>query len=463
MKPDHIHLNQPGKKNNWLPYILAGFFLLGILLIFRGFPDEKRFTVVQLKGKGSVTNWSKSFHFTFFPASIREKGAILTEKNDLLGFNDTYFRYQPTKEDTLRMSDEGDSLVFLNGKINSLVIHKNEDLLPWFKQMKPEQLTELTSLLIQGPMPESYIPYLKTIASQHSQLSLTFADNDSLNLATDYIRKAGFFQPTAVFIPVTNADIPELVYWKQAKCIFIVLTDSIILNSLPVLPEMKECIVYGDDLKTMPADFFINNPQLKKLSLLFNKPFYELLTPLNQLDELVLNHGDSVAALDKLKNISEKLSVLLISGKCTGIEQLVKVNELNWLGLPDNTSQKEFNLLTNSLKKLQVLEIAGNTNLTDFSSLQELPDLRGLVFIDTVTDKKTISQLKKLRYLSLPEDTKEDSAYIKEMRKALPGCIVVANSGACLGSGWLLLLLPVALLAGLIAHKKTASKNETPH
>ena len=461
MKPNHIHPNQPGRTKSWLPYFLAGLFLLSILLIFRGFPDEKRFIVVQLKGNGLVTNWSKSFHFTFFPASNRDKGAILTEKNDVLGFNDTYFRYQPTKEDTLRINDGGDSLVFINGKINSIVIHKNEDLLPWFRQMKPEQLTDLASILIEDPIPESYIPYLKTIASQHPHLSLTFAGNDSLNLATDYIRKAGFFQPTVVFIPVTNADIPALLQWKQAKGLFIVLDDSVILNPLPALPEMKECIVYGDDLKTMPPDFFINNPQLKKLSLLLNKPFYALLTPLDQLDELVLNNGDSIAALDKLKHIPEKLSVLLISGKCTGIEQLAKAKRLKWLGLPENTSQKEFNLLTTNLKKLQVLEIAGDSTITDFSSAEQLSDLRGLVITDTVTDKKSIGRLKKLRYLSLPHDTKEDSAYLKEMAKALPGCLVVANSGACLGSGWLLLLLPLALLSGLLFHKKTNTEHET--
>jgi hypothetical protein len=221
---------------------------------------------------------------------------------------------------------------------------------------------------------------------------------------------------------------------------------------------MKECIVFGDEVNSMPPDFFKYNPQLKKLSLLLDTPFYELLTPLEKLDELVLNNSDSFPGRGSLNNIPEKLSVLITSGNFSGIEGLTKNKGLKWLGLPDNTSQKEFNLLTNSLKKLQVLEITGNSHLTDFSSLQELPDLRGLVFIDTVTDKKTISQLKKLRYLSLPEDTKEDSAYLREMRKALPGCIVVANSGACLGSGWLLLLLPVALLAGLIVHKKTAVK-----
>jgi len=134
MKPDHIHPHQPGRSNNWLPYFLAGLFLLGILLIFRGFPDQQPFSVAELKGKGSVINWSKSFHLTFFPAGNREKGALLAEKNDLLGYNDTYIRYPHSKPDSLRLSDAGDSIIFLNGKINSLVINKDGDLLPWFRR-----------------------------------------------------------------------------------------------------------------------------------------------------------------------------------------------------------------------------------------------------------------------------------------------------------------------------------------
>lgn len=211
----------------------------------------------------------------------------------------------------------------------------------------------------------------------------------------------------------------------------------------------------------MPPDFFIHNPQLKKLSLLLNTPFNDLLRPLHQLDELVLNNSDSIPAEGSLNSIPEKLSVLIVSGNFSGTAGIAKASKLKWLGLPDNTSQKEFNQLTASLKKLQVLEIAGNSNLTDFSSLQEMPDLRALVIIDTVTDKKSIGLLKKLRYLSLPKDTKEDSVYLKEMAKALPGCIVVANSGACMGSGWLLLLFPLTLLSGLLFYNKSRTENET--
>ncbi len=455
MNPDHIHPTHPAGTNSWLAYVLAGLFLLGILVIFQIFPDQSPYTVVPIKGKGSVINWSKSYHFAFFPSGKTEKGALLAGKYDLLGFNDTYMRYQQRKDDTLRLSDAGDSMIFLNGKIHTLIIHKNGNLMPWFRQYQPEQLDQLESLLLYDTIPESYIPYLKAIARQHPQLSISFTENDSVNIVKDYLQKAGFFQPEILSIPLTDADIPLLAYWKQVRCLFIILTDSIIRNPLPALPTMNECIVFGDDTDSLPPDFFIHNPQLKKLSLLLNKTFYEVLTPLQQLDELVLNNNDSIPSPGSLKHIPKKLSVLILSGPFTGIERLAELRDLRWLGLPDNITQPVFNQLTGRLTKLQVLEIAGNDRLTDLHPLTELPDLRGLVIIDTVTDKKTIGQLKKLRYLSLPDDSKEDSAYLKEMQKALPGCIVVSNSGACLGSGWLLLLIPLSLVSGLLFHKKT--------
>ncbi len=460
MKPEYTHTNKAARTYRWMPLLLIGLLTLIVLIIIRGFPSEKRFAVVQLKGKGITINLSKSFHFAFFPSETKHNGAILAEKNDLLGFNDTYIRYPQQKEDTLRLSDQGDSIVFLNGKVNSLIINKDGDLLPWFNKMKPGQLNELGSVFFKDPIPDSYIPYLKEIARQHPQLSLAFNDHDSTDLVTDYLRKADFFQPSMVSIPVSNEEIPALAHWKRAKCLYITLTDSVIRNPLPALPEMKECIVFGDYIVSMPPDFLKNNPQLKKLSLLLDGAFYHLVTPLEKLDELVLSNGDSTAAISTLKQIPEKLSVLIISGRCTGIDQLSKARGLKWLGLPSNTTQPEFNQLTSDLKQLQVLEMAGDSNITDFRALEELADLRGLVIIDTVTDKNTIRNLKKLRYLSLPFDSKEDSTYLKEMEKALPGCIVVANSGACLGSGWLLLLIPIALLSGLLMQKRKLQINE---
>lgn len=459
MKKEPVHPIQPGLSGSWLAYVLAGMFLLIILVICRAFPDEKQFDVVQLKGNGSVINWSKSYHFSFSPAGTLEKGAILAERNDLLGLDDRYFRYPLDREDTIQINNAGDSLFFLNGKINSLIINPQEELLSWFRQFSPEQLSHLESIVFNDTIPASYIPFLKKIALDHPTVSLVFVYNDSLDIVADYLRKADFFKPRMVTIPVTDKSVPALIHWKNANTVFLVMIDSIIRNPLPALPEMKECIVFGDEVVSMPANFFIHNSQLNKLSLLTDRPFFELLTPLGHLDELVLNNNDSIPG--SLTTVPAHLSVLIASGKFNGIEGLTALKRLKWLGLPDNITQQEFDLLTGKLRKLQVLEITGNKVLTDLSSLRALPDLRGLVFIDTVTDKKTIPLLNKLRFLSLPEDSQEDSLFLKEMRKALPGTVVVANSGACLGSGWLLLLIPLSLVSGLFYYKKNSCHETT--
>jgi hypothetical protein len=407
-----------------------------------------------------VINWSKSYHFSFSPAGTIEKGAILAERNDLLGLDDRYFRYPLDREDTIQINNAGDSLLFLNGKINSLIINQQEELLPWFRQYTPEQLSHLESIVFNDTIPSSYIPYLKKIALDHPTVSLVFTEHDSMDIVADYLQKADFFQPRVITIPVSDPSVPALAHWKKVNCLFLALNDSLLRSPLPALPEMKECIVFGDEVVSMPANFFIHNPQLNKLSLLTNRPFFELLAPLTQLDELVLNNTDSTPVSGSLGTVPAHLSVLIASGKFNGIESLTALKRLKWLGLPDNTTQQEFNLLTGKLRKLQVLQIAGNKELTDLSTLRALPDLRGLVIIDTVTDKKTIPGLNKLRFLSLPEDSQEDSLFLKEMRKALPGTVVVANSGACLGSGWLLLLIPLSLVSGLFFYKKN-SRHET--
>lgn len=459
MKKEPVQPIPPGLSGSWLAYLLAGLCLLIILVICRAFPDDKQFDVVQLKGKGSVINWSKSYHFSFSPAGTILNGAILAERNDLLGLDDRYFRYPLDRKDTILINGEGDSLLFLNGNINSLIINQQEELLPWFRQYDPEQLNHLESIVFNDTIPASYIPYLKKIARDHPTLSLVFVSHDSLDIVADYLKKADFFKPRVLSIPVTDKSVPLLTHWKNASTVFIVLDDTIIRNTLPSLPEMKECIVFGDEVDSMPAGFFMHNPQLNKLSLLTNQPFFGLLAPLTQLDELVLNNTDSVPG--SLATVPAQLSVLIASGKFNGIERLAALKRLKWLGLPDNINQQEFNLLTGKLQKLQVMEISGNKQLTDLSTLRGLPDLRGLIFIDTVTDKKTITLLNKLRYLSLPEDSQEDSLFLNEMRKALPGTIVVANSGACLGSGWLLLLVPISLISVVFFYKKNSCDETT--
>jgi hypothetical protein len=186
---------------------------------------------------------------------------------------------------------------------------------------------------------------------------------------------------------------------------------------------------------------------------------YSVLQPLKNLEQLVITNFGCKGDLAKLKNKFSKLSVLIVSGIFTNIDVLSTYKNIRWLGLPENTAQNQFDTISRQLSSLQVLEIKGNDSVKNLSALQKLPNLRGLVITDTVTDKQSLHTLKQLRYLSIPEKNKADSTYVQTLKKSLPGCIIVPNTGACMGSGWLLLLVPTVFLFSLVFPRKLLKKS----
>ena len=48
-----------------------------------------------------------------------------------------------------------------------------------------------------------------------------------------------------------------------------------------------------------------------------------------------------------------------------------------------------------------------------------------------------------------------DSITKADLLKSLPGTKIVANQGVCLGSGWLLLIIPFIIVLGLLTRHKS--------
>jgi len=71
-------------------------------------------------------------------------------------------------------------------------------------------------------------------------------------------------------------------------------------------------------------------------------------------------------------------------------------------------------------------------------------NLKYLTVIGKVGQDSTLHSLNHLHYLSLSDDFLKDSVNVAKVKRALPNTIIVPNSGACLGSGWLLLIIPLA-------------------
>jgi hypothetical protein len=79
------------------------------------------------------------------------------------------------------------------------------------------------------------------------------------------------------------------------------------------------------------------------------------------------------------------------------------------------------------------------------------------VISDTITADRFFS-FKKLDYLTFggyhSDDTVQIAANNEELKKNLPNTIVVPSAGLCLGTGWVLLLIPLLIVFGLVKRKK---------
>jgi len=109
---------------------------------------------------------------------------------------------------------------------------------------------------------------------------------------------------------------------------------------------------------------------------------------------------------------------------------------------------------------LEYLEFEDNDSLLDYSNFKNFKNLKYLIVSGKVGLDSTLHHLDHLRYLSLSDIFLKDSVNVAKVKRALPNTIITPNSGVCLGSGWLLLIIP---LAGLWFYFLKPKKNIGVH
>jgi hypothetical protein len=130
------------------------------------------------------------------------------------------------------------------------------------------------------------------------------------------------------------------------------------------------------------------------------------------------------------------------------------LQDIRWMTFSPDVTQNAFNSFINSHPNIEVAEIFNNGTISSLGSLLKLKKLYGLTVTDTLTDLASVKSLKNLKYLSLPSAVLEDKSVKDELQKLLPGTRIVANEGFCLGSGWLVLVIPLILFFSIRAQKK---------
>lgn len=444
----HIHRHK-SKNETGIAFAFLLLLLIALVVVFLYFfntPADRIF-VVKINSANPVENTSKFFNAvnfdSFAKSSSGMRTALLVEEGDLLSTGNCSF-YFSSEKDSFTISERGDSLAYMDGSLLKLQLKGNR-MLPWLKKMTEDSIKNLQWLGLSLPVSDACIPYIEKIAQRHKNISLAFSCDDgnfysSYNQDIQNIAKS--FTPEALSIELSGEDLEILSSFQNIKSLLLIVDRP--HGSLPQLPKLRQCIVSNNE-SFLNETFFENNRQIEKLFVISGEEKATglgFISRIDHLKELVTSDNIDVYTLYKM---APDLSVLIFGDSCKNITTLPKFKNLKWLGLPRSIDQKQFDTVLNELPNLQVLEMYGTDSIKNIKAITPLKNLKGLVIAKQLQDSSTLLQCKQLRYLSVPEESLHDSVFTQKLVKALPGCIIVPNSGACLGSGWLLLLIPLVM------------------
>jgi hypothetical protein len=433
---------------------LLSFFAYSFaLILFLTSCNQKpeAYSIIEFTGGESVLNYSKSLYYVSFKSDSVSPAALLAGNNDLIFYGDGLFIYRKTLGNKFQFSNTKQG-GYINGKLATLNLHKRNDMISWFKKMETTDLSWLEFMKVDSLIPEDYYPYLASLAKLKPGIGLYY-DGDLNEIS----RLISLFNPKyLVGERVYSSDFKLLSQLTNLELLVVTLNDSVNNGPLPAMPALKYLFLTEVNKNVVLDDKFLSeNKSLERLAIMETARIdFSLLKPLNNLKELVISNFDTVVNPELIKN-HKNLEVLSIINEKSICQPVIDgPDQIRWMSFSPDVPQNIFNSFINNHPGLEVAEILKNDTISSFSSLLKLRNLYGLIVSDTLTDLSSVKSLKSLKYLSLPAYVLKDKSVKDELHKLIPEARIVANEGFCLGSGWLLIIVPLVILFSLVAKKK---------
>jgi hypothetical protein len=442
--------NRHGKRN-FHPFSICSF--LSVLIFFFASCKQKSepYSILEFSGKEAIMNYSKSIYMFSHTPDSGNTTALLASDGDMICYGDNFFIYRKSLGNKFQVKSTDDG-GYINGKMTTLNLRKRDGTIPWFKQMSTVDLSALEFIEIDSAIPEHYYPYLTDLAQLKPGIGLYYDGN--LN---DILRMVKLFNPRYLIgDEIYVNDYKLLSGLTNLELLIADMDDSVNTGPLPVMPALKHLFLTKvNDRTVMNDNFLAENRSLERLTIMESERFdLSVLNPLNNLKELVIFNFDTIENFELINNHTN-MEVLSIIGEKSDYSYVRdSLPGIRWMTFSPAVTQGNFNSYIDNHPGLEVAEILNNDTISSLSALIKLRNLYGLTITDTVTDLPSVKSLKNLKYLSLPSKVLEDKSVKEELKKIMPNTRIVANEGFCLGSGWLLILVPLVLLFGIIRRKK---------
>ncbi len=452
------------QKTTWVVFAVVLGMLAGVggliscaLLQHKG-PQAEEWQpprVVSLAGTKACFNYSLCTW-----VSGRAKGrpaAVLARDGDtlVLGLDEEGIILPYLASDgTLLSLDVDESGLWLGGK--RVMFSAEADEWDWIGKASGEELADLRLFACKEPWGdgETVLPALRNLASANPNIGWLIEDAEVLRQVLP------LFNPRWLIlgggVPMSGAET-KLIAGEPNLEFMVINTEHVkSLEFLAALGRLRSLTLDGwDPQETGPVP-----PRCERLrSITVSMSDMKDLSPiagLGGLDELHLVGCEDLADLRGLRGLSH-LKALTLTG-CEEISDLSVLRELKglqWLGLPSGISQKELERVIAAQPDLRVLELVGCHEITDLAPLRRLDKLESLVLLGPKASLAPLHEMKNLRFLVLSEEAFEE-AYdeVRKLEQALPDCLVVQGEPFCLGSGWILMLVPAVALPWVLSGRR---------
>ncbi len=197
-----------------------------------------------------------------------------------------------------------------------------------------------------------------------------------------------------------------------------------------------------DGLRNLRS-LFVLGGTLEELSVLGDQPRLE------ELRFLFCEEGPNSETLDLTALANHPLLKILSFHACPTVVDLSAVRalpKLRWLGLPASTTQDQLEEIVATHPNLTLLDLVWAEEITDLTPATGLRKLQGLL-VGTGAPPDPLYEMKDLKFLAVTVE-EEDGAMIGEeafsrLQAELPQTTISRVQPLCLGSGFILLLIPL--------------------
>jgi len=375
--------------------------------------------------------------------------------------------------------EAGEDALMLAGKTVSIQLGaKDEEGWAWLAQASEADLKALRLVQVKGVAPEddeaAGIPEdrktaLSRLAKANPRLAVLLEDQRTLGPALE------MFDPAWLSIgqvDLTAEEQDRLAAEPHLGTLMMAGDQEGGLGFLSRLGGLRTLSLneWGEASDDEPVPVLPTIPSLRTLIVL--GPRITSLAPVGEqphLEELVLVKSEALSDLSALAGMP-RLRALTLAG-CEGVKDLSALGSLAnlaWLSLPPATTQQQFETVCKEHPGLVVLQAVDCENVTDLAPVRGLKSLQVLT-VASPAPLDPLAEPMPLRLLGVALKEKEgeekadeekadaEERFLGTLVKVMetnPDMAVVTVSPLCLGSGWILLLVPLAAAAWWAARRR---------